>query len=393
MWDAGGRVETDLFGDRDHTYLLDGEILDRLCIEKLQVDAEAAGLMEKWAWVDAVLDFDENAGLVQAKKVESQPTEEETAKIEDLQDKREACWQESDYTQGRAYNAEIDKIEESIRSRDYWSDEVLSTAGCVVTVGFNGQLRLYEGLWRQNEIPEEVLEEQRQREEQFNKLVDEGRNGRKKAKPKKGPLGIAQKPLAELRSLRTDVIRANMTPAAARKAIEYDLVCEVFGSSLNKILDIRFAYDSRTKNAETDYDPLNDRINALETDWTKAKDPYGAWLALPEETRDELLAAAVGTLLNRQLATDDDRRPGYELLVGELEIDWPGVRPSKDLFWSKLSKPELSKLARKLFGSKWMSIRSDLKKGELVDAIADAMETSNRKAVREFVMPGFAAKA
>ena len=134
------------------------------------------------------------------------------------------------------------------------------------------------------------------------------------------------------------------------------------------------------------------RIAALQTDWLKSKDPWKRWQALSQEIRDELVAAATATLLRGQLSSDERPRPGYEEAVRELDIDWTNVRPTADMLWSRLTKPELLKLARKLFDAKWVKARQDLRKGDLVDAMTEAVEASKRKSVQNYSMPGFAPK-
>ena len=159
--EAGGGIETDLFGNRDHTYLLDEDVLNRLVLDKLAAEAQEKGLHDQWAWVEPMIEFDEKSSLVKGRKVETIPTDEESAQLDDLKAKREACWDSNDYETGRGHSREIEKIEKEIRTRDYWADSVRETAGCVVTIGFNGEMRIHEGLWREDEIPEERAEEAR----------------------------------------------------------------------------------------------------------------------------------------------------------------------------------------------------------------------------------------
>ena len=82
---AGGVVVRDLFEDESSGYITDGELLQRLAIERLTEQAGALKL-EGWAWTEARTSFDysERQGFGVAAMGQREPTEKQQAALDTL---------------------------------------------------------------------------------------------------------------------------------------------------------------------------------------------------------------------------------------------------------------------------------------------------------------------
>ena len=96
--------------------------------------------------------------------------------------------------------------------------------------------------------------------------------------------------------------------------------------------------------------------------WMEIEDEgesFAAMRALPEAEKKALYAAAVARSLKGQLAFEPDARPEFEATVARLDIDFAKhVRPSADMFWSRITKDRILAVARATLGPVWASARA-----------------------------------
>ena len=123
---------------------------------------------------------------------------------------------------------------------------------------------------------------------------------------------------------------------------------------------------------------------------------------MPEEDKQALFAACVARTLKGQLAFEHGARPEFEATVARLGIVFATqVRPTAELFWSRITKGRMLGVARATLGEAWAQARAKLKKTELAqvmeeaftggDAAAAGVPAEAREPARFWVMPGFQA--
>ena len=143
---AGGAIRQDLFDDSDAGYAQDAVLLDRLVSEKL------SGLVtelsaEGWSWVEGIPDADYGTfGRFKRVYPERAPlSEADQAELERLTQEYDELAECDDADQER-----LDEIEQRIdalnNSSESWPAETLAIAGAIVTLGYDGEVRIERGL-------------------------------------------------------------------------------------------------------------------------------------------------------------------------------------------------------------------------------------------------------
>ncbi len=160
---AGGVVVRDLFEDESSGYIADGELLQRLAIERL---TEQAGALkgEGWAWTEARTSFDysERQGFGVAAMGQREPTEKQQAALDTLTVAHEeantalealyATEDEESFDQAKAAALEADiekanaKLEKLRRNLSEWTPDILAFAGVVVALDRNGEVTVHRGM-------------------------------------------------------------------------------------------------------------------------------------------------------------------------------------------------------------------------------------------------------
>ena len=160
---AGGVVVRDLFEDEGSGYITDGELLQRLAIERL---TEQAGALksEGWAWTEARTSFDysERQGFGVATMGQREPTAKQQAALDTLTVAHEeantalealyATEDEESFDQAKAAALEADiekanaKLEKLRRDLSEWTPDILAFAGVVVALDRNGEVTVHRGM-------------------------------------------------------------------------------------------------------------------------------------------------------------------------------------------------------------------------------------------------------
>ena len=130
---------------------------------------------------------------------------------------------------------------------------------------------------------------------------------------------------------------------------------------------------------------LADR-SSLPFDWLEIEDrqeSFAALRALPETEKQALFAACVARTLNGQLAFEANARPELEATVARLDIDFAShVRPTADMFWSRIRKDRMLDVARQVLGTEWAHAHRKDKKATLATAMENAFAKSDARPPR-----------
>jgi ParB family transcriptional regulator, chromosome partitioning protein len=150
---AGGTVTRDLFSGDEDGFLDDAALVRRLAFAKLEAKAEE--LRPSWAWAKAMLDpdygFTAEYTRIPPKAAEFPPAV--AAELRDIEDRLAALegLSEDDWTEELA--AEADELEarrdeliETSEAEAVYTPEDRARAGAIVTIGDDGEFRLFEGL-------------------------------------------------------------------------------------------------------------------------------------------------------------------------------------------------------------------------------------------------------
>ena len=409
---AGGVVDRDLFADEDERgiWLADPVFLDKLATDRLQVAADE--LATRWKWARACLDIDwtDIARFGRVQPQPAQPTPEERAEAERLQVRHDELvnmdddeWTEELVAEGDTIETRLDEIDAAIEARAVFRPEDIAIAGCIVTVGRDGNLQLVQGLVRPEDMPAHTSGDG-----SATGHDDAGEDGESvpgveaptisapampPARPdpeaearKEAGVGIG---LADdLRAIRTALVKAHL---AQNFGAAFDLMLFQMGRAVftpgyhDHALDIavRETPDRPPLRANDDafaaMSPgeamLADR-SSLPFDWLAMEndgDAFAALRALSHIDKKRLFAACVARAVKGQLAFEHTARPELEATVARLDIDFADhVRPNAEMFWSRVRKDRLLAVARETLGEEWASAHRKDKKVTL----ATAMETA-----------------
>jgi ParB family transcriptional regulator, chromosome partitioning protein len=150
---AGGTITRDLFSGDEDGFMDDAALVHRLAIEKLE--AKAAELRPQWAWTKAALD-PEYGFTAQYARVHPQPAEAppglaaEIERIEsrlgELEEIGGDNWTEELAAEAEQLEERRNEIDETIDGFAVYSDKDRARAGCIVTIGDDGEFCLHQGL-------------------------------------------------------------------------------------------------------------------------------------------------------------------------------------------------------------------------------------------------------
>ena len=413
---AGGRIDRDLFAEEDERgiWFDDPDLLNKLAMDSLQVAARE--LETRWKWAEARLDVDWNttASFGRVRPQPAEPTDGEKAEIERLRIRNDGLasmdddgWTEELVEETEANEERLDEIEAMIEARAVYRREDIAIAGCIVTIGNDGELKLIQGLVRPEDMP---ARESNDANMAGHDDTGDGENtisgidaatfvaplastGDAEAEARKEAgvgIGLAD----DLRAIRTAIVKSQLACdfEAAFDLLLFQLARSVFTNGYHDdALDIRAA-ETPNRPAMRVNDDAFGTINvgekhleidraAQELDWTDLPDAeaFADLRALPEQDKRTLFASCVARTLKGQLAFEPTARPEVEATVARLDIDFASaVRGNRDqvwtadLLWSRLRKDRILAIARETLGETWAQAEAKQKKAEIARAMQDA---------------------
>lgn len=149
---AGGVMRRDLFDEDDTGYLTDVALLDRLVSEKLQsIAAEVRG--EGWKWTEASPEIDHQALSRFARRYpDHELTAEQQVEHAALSLEYDSLVDSDDDVSERLEAIES-RIEDLDSAAEIWTPDTLAISGALVTLAYNGEVRIERGLVRKEDVP------------------------------------------------------------------------------------------------------------------------------------------------------------------------------------------------------------------------------------------------
>ena len=159
---AGGQVMRDLFADEhEHgVWFEDPVLLEKLAMAKLQAAADE--LATRWKWAVPMIEaaWDDTARYGRIEPQPGTPTDEEQAEIAKLEARQaelaeldDEQWTGDLVSEAEAIETRLDEIEGGIEARAVFRREDIAMAGCIVTIGRDGNLQAIQGLVKPEDMP------------------------------------------------------------------------------------------------------------------------------------------------------------------------------------------------------------------------------------------------
>ena len=410
---AGGRITRDLFTGDEDGFLDDAALVRRLAIEKLE--AKAAELRPQWAWTRAVLDLEYSA-FAQYSRVHPQPAEvpaDVGAEIERIEqrfhefDKIDADdWNDELAAEAAQLDERRTEIDETIDGLALYSDQDRARAGCIVTIGDNGEFCLHQGLVDRAtihgaaEAGDFAAQTDDDGDAPFPPSVSDHEHDDPGSRPSsiggeqalRKECGFSQLLVDDLKAHRLQITRAYL---AAEFGVAFDLALYALCTDLFD----SFRYHQRPLDLRatetTPRSSLNDLAGnsgdqwlaahraALELDWLDLAPAQGfaALAALPADAKQRLFAWCIAAYLKPQLAIGDHADPVIEAAGRCLRIGFEDYwRPTAANYWSRVKKAHGLKIGRATLGDRWARDHADDKKPVLAAALETAFDLDKSSA-------------
>ena len=419
---AGGTLTRDLFAEEDARgmWFDDPVLLNELATEKLRAAADE--LKKRWKWAEAVLEADWSA-ISRFGRISPEPgvpTDEEKgererlwARHDELVNTDEDDWTDELGQEAETLEARLRAIEEAVNARAAFQPGDYELAGCIATIGHDGGLKLIEGLVRPGDMPgrTDAGESNGAGPGRVDAPLATPANPRAKVRKETGiGIGLAD----DQRAIRTTIVKAYLSGdfEAAFDLTLFQFACAAFADNhMAGALDIGFRETADRPPARANDEDFSAwspgeamlaERPGLSLGWMENEDEdaaFAAMRALPKAEKEAIYAAAVARSLKGQLAFEPDARPEFEATVARLDVDFAKhVRPSADMFWSRITKDRILAIARATLGPVWASARAKYKKADLARAMEEAFAADPpesltpraRAAALAWTPPGFA---
>ena len=442
---AGGKIDRDLFAEEDERgiWFDDPDLLNKLAMDNLQ--AAARELETRWKWAEARLDMDwsATAAFGRVRPQPAEPTDGERAEIKRLRTRNDELanmdnedWTEELVEEADANETRLHEIEATIEACAVYRREDIAIAGCIATVGNDGELKLIQGLVRPEDMP---VREAGDAGAAGHDDTGDGENtisgieaptltaplaspgdAESEARKEAGVgIGLAD----DLRAIRTAIVKSQLACdfEAAFDLLLFQLARDVFTNGYHDdALDIRVV-ETPDRPAMRVNDDAFGTVNvgekhleidraAQKLDWTGLSndEAFAELRALPEQDKRTLFASCVARTLKGQLAFEPKARAEVEATVARLDIDFAAaVRGNRDqvwtadLLWSRLRKDRILAIARGTLGEAWAQAEAKQKKADIAKAMEDAfahgdgipagVTADGRAAAIAWTPPGFRA--
>ena len=434
---AGGALDRDLFADEEDAgvWFEDPRLLDKLAQKRLQ--EIALPLAREWKWAEARLEVDWNTtarfGRVHAVPAELTPDEiaerdRLLARQDELGNLDEEDWTDALVVEAEEIEQRLGRMQDELDARAVYADTDKAISGCIVTIDHVGEVQIIAGLVRPEDVPGKKDDATTAAD---NAHASASGSSHGVAPPRLNTPERRSDPAAEARkragvgigladdtrAVRTTIVKARLSRRfdAAFDLYVFQAARSVFTTGYKSHaldIDIRETADRPHIRMNDDdfaqHSPgeaiLADRSH-LRLDWLTVEDDgeaFALFRDLPLEAKQDLFAACIARTVKGQLAFEHAARPELEATVARLDIDFAAeIRPSEEMFWSRIKKSQMLDIARATLGNNWAASHGKDKKAVLAQAMHRAFGAADdvpagvtregRAAALAWTMPGFAA--
>lgn len=386
---AGGRVTRDLFSERDEGYFDDAKLVHKLALQKLA--ARAKELEATWKWAKPMLEPDYGF-TAEFARVHPQPIDVPAEVTEELErlDQREdelTNLDEEDWTGGLEAEADQlaarrEELQQVIQEHTAFSDDDRKRAGCIVTIGHDGDFQVYEGLIPRDELSrdnDDVSGEEpgEMPSDRSPEAALSGEQAVRKAH------GLSQVLIDDLKAHRLQITKAHLAQdfETSFDVALYSLCIGILhlGYRANP-LDLR-AVQTHEHSSLGDLKEtpaaqlLAARCDGLDLAWLSLPpaEGFAQLCALPPEAKQTLFAWCVAQTLQTQLAFEDKADPVIERVGERLDIDFSAYwRPTTENYWGRVKKSHALEVGATVLGARWERDHDKDKKPVLAKALEAA---------------------
>jgi ParB family chromosome partitioning protein len=377
---AGGAVRRDLFSEHGLCYLDDVPLLQKLAEAKLQ--QAVTELQASWKWAEARESFgwseqrnfrqihEHELGEVPAKLTKKQESLER--KLQEMEER------EADESEAEPIQKQLAEVGAKIAAYSGWHDEEKAISGCIVTIGYDGDLDFTGGLVRPEDDtpaePEEVEDEGEPGEDDD----APGYSSRHDESPDQS-FAYSKALVDRLKANRLQVMRLSMAQdyETAFDAALYVMCMRDLNPSYyyghdwlqvraNKY-SVSIGTDDMSKALKAQEETL---LKALPMAWLNHKDEAERWqafCALSVEDKQRLFAACVARALTPQLSGEKGKSFLFDIVGQRLGVDvaqhW---RPRKDNFLDAVTKKDVLAIGQEVLSEEWAKQHASKKKDEAV---------------------------
>jgi len=407
---AGGMITRDLFSSDDDGFMEDAALVHRLAIAKLET--KATELRPEWAWTKAVLDLEYGA-LSQYVRLQPHPAEappelaEEIERIAqrlgDLEEIGADEWNDELAAEAERLEERRNEIDETINGLAIYGETDRDRAGCIVTIGENGEFCLHQGLIERRAARDPAAagddaEREHREDDAFGPGDVEDDDAPRRHVPAgaeqalRKELGFSQSLVDDLKAHRHQITRAHLAGnfEVAFDLALYALCTEVFDRFRyhTNPLDLR-AVEATPRSSLNDLSgtPADRLIEvlraALDLDWIKLPPAVGfaAMVALPPSAKQKLFAWCIASCLKPQLAIEDRADPVLEAAGLRLAIPFADCwRPTAANYWGRVKKAHGLAIGAEIFGDRWARDHAGDKRPVLAAALETAFDPQKNAA-------------
>ena len=388
---AGGSVTRDLFSERDDGYFDDVKLVHKLALKKLEAKAKAKELEAIWKWAKPLLEPDYGF-TAEFARVYPQPVDVPAEVTEELErlDRREDelmnldedDWTEELEAEADQIAARREELQELVQAHTAYSDEDRNRAGCVVTIGHDGDIQIYEGLIPRDEVSGDG-----------DGGTGDGPDETPSDRPAEAPLsgeqavrkghGFSQVLIDDLKAHRLQITKAHLAGdfETAFDVALYSLCIDIrhLGYRANP-LDLRAVQTHEHSSLGDLKDTpvaqlLASRREGLDLAWLSLppSEDFAQLCALSPEAKQALFAWCVAQTFQAQLAFEDKANPVTEHVGERLGIDFAAHwRPTADKYWGRVKKAHALEVGAAILGTRWQRDHAKDKKPILAKALEAA---------------------
>ena len=398
---ADGVLLRDLFDDNAAAHMENPELLERLAVEKLQDAAKTYDADWKWVEVHLAVDYGAFRSFGRVYPQDIEPDADLLAEENHLMAREEelalandgANWTDAEADEYHAIEPRLREIEALQKARQPYAAADQAIAGCVVTIGHDGTLRVEKGLVRPDDIP--VVQEEAK------DAVDDGNQASITRPNVTLPTSSAPVPVSDpattlrkadgisasladdLRATRQHILRAHLAAdydvafdamlyALCEQALSHSYGTEALNISISPFL----AQNRETIHPDSVAQKMLDALEQdLAIEWMTLEKPddFRAMSALSLSRKQSLFAWAVGLAIKPQLLSDNHPTPIIEEIGARLDVDVAACwRPTASTYWGRVNKGHAVSMARKLVGDDYAEERSRERKGDIAAAMERA---------------------